>query len=200
MTVAPYDPLRALRVLADHEVDFVVIGGFAARLWGSPTVTNDLDVCPAWDRANLERLAAVLVELGARLRGAPDDVTFLLDAATLANGLNFTFSTDAGGLDVLAAPAGGFDYPTLRDAARSHGPWCRDCPDRRPRRSHRHEASRGTTQGPHRSRGARSRSRRAPTLTSDEAAGVARSQSRHRNPGGRPSRKAATASACSGVL
>ena len=36
----------------------------------------------------------------------------------MANGLNFTFSTDAGGLDVLAAPEGGFDYPTLREAAR----------------------------------------------------------------------------------
>jgi len=118
MTVAAYDPLRGLRVLLDHEVDFVVIGGVAARLWGSPTVTNDLDVCAGWDAANLERLAAALVELRARLRRAPDDVTFLLDAQTLANGRNFTFSTDAGGLDVLGAPTGGFDYPTLRDAAR----------------------------------------------------------------------------------
>ncbi len=119
MTGAPYDPLRALRVLLAHEVDFVVIGGFAARLWGSPTVTNDLDICAAWDGANLERLAAALRELDARLRGAPDDVVFLLDARTLANGLNFTFATTAGGLDVLAAPTGGFDYPTLREAATS---------------------------------------------------------------------------------
>ena len=36
---------------------------------------------------------------------------------TLAAGQNFTFSTDAGGLDLLAAPAGGFDYASLTDAA-----------------------------------------------------------------------------------
>jgi hypothetical protein len=119
MSVAAYDPLRALRVLLDHAVDFVVIGGFAARLWGSPTVTNDLDVCAAWDPVNLERLSAALVELDARLRGAPADVPFVVDARSLANGLNFTFATTAGGLDVLAAPAGGFDYPTLREAARA---------------------------------------------------------------------------------
>jgi hypothetical protein len=119
MSVAPYDPLRALRVLVDHEVDFVVIGGFAGRLWGSPTLTNDLDVCPAWDEPNLERLAAALRELDARLRDVADDVVFVLDSRSLANGANFTFSTAAGGLDVLAAPAGGFDYQSLRDSARA---------------------------------------------------------------------------------
>ena len=118
MTIAPYDPLRALRLLTEHEVDFVVIGGFAARLWGSPTVTNDLDVCADWQPVNLERLAEVLVELDARLRDVPEGVVFLLDAQTLANGLNFTFATSAGGLDVLAAPAGGFDYAALREAAK----------------------------------------------------------------------------------
>ena len=119
MSVAPYDPLWALRVLSDHQVDFVVIGGFAGRLWGSPTVTNDLDVCPSWDAANLERLAAALVELEARLRDVPADVEVPLDSRSLASGSNFTFATAAGGLDVLAAPAGGFDYQRLRDSARA---------------------------------------------------------------------------------
>jgi hypothetical protein len=117
VTVGPYDPLRALRVLTDHQVDFVVIGGFAGRLWGSPTVTNDLDVCPDWDAANLERLAAALIDLDARLRDVPEDVDFPLDARSLANGANFTFATAAGGVDVLAAPAGGFDYESLHRAA-----------------------------------------------------------------------------------
>jgi len=95
-----------------------VIGGFAGRLWGSPTATNDLDVCPAWTSANLARLSTVLIELHARLRGAPPEVVFPLDPATLAAGRNFTFATDAGGLDLLAEPAGGFDYTAL--AAASH--------------------------------------------------------------------------------
>lgn len=102
----PYDPLGALRTLQSHRVRFVVIGGVAGRLWGSPTMTNDVDVCYDRDPKNLPRLAEALRELGARLRGVDDEVPFLLDAKTLANGQNFTFMTDLGPLDVLGAPAG----------------------------------------------------------------------------------------------
>ena len=119
MNAGAYDPIRALRVLQHHEVDFVVIGGFAGRLWGSPSVTNDLDICPEWGRENLSRAAAALVELHARLRDAPDDLVLPLDAAMLSAGQTFTFSTDAGALDLLAAPAGGFDHASLKDAAHS---------------------------------------------------------------------------------
>ena len=77
-----YEPLRALRVLVAHEVQFVVIGGVAGRLWGSTIVTNDLDVCAERSRPNLERLAAALTELHARLRGVPEDVIVPLDADT----------------------------------------------------------------------------------------------------------------------
>ncbi len=103
---APFDPLRSLRVLTDHDVRFVMIGGFAVRLHGSPTVTNDLDICYARDRENLERLALALRELRARLRGAPQGVRFRLEAETFAAGDHFTFETEAGNLDVLGAPAG----------------------------------------------------------------------------------------------
>src|SRR5713226_2301315 len=102
----PYDPLHALRTLQEHGVRFVVIGGVAGRLWGSPTMTNDTDVCYARDEANLERLADALGELHARLRGVDDDVPFRLDARSLANGQNFTFTTSDGPLDVLGMPAG----------------------------------------------------------------------------------------------
>jgi hypothetical protein len=107
----PYDPLKALRTLQQHGVRFVIIGGVASRLWGSPTMTNDTDICYARDQANLEQLAQALRELQARLRGVDDDVPFRLDARTLANEQNFTFTTTDGPLDVLAMPAGvdGFD-------------------------------------------------------------------------------------------
>jgi hypothetical protein len=114
---APFDPLRAIRTLNEHGVRFVLIGGFAGRLHGSPTVTNDLDLCHARDPANLEALAAALHALGARLRGAPDDVPFLLAAATLAAGDRFTFQTDAGALDCLGTPAGVAGFDRLARAA-----------------------------------------------------------------------------------
>lgn len=90
---------------------FVLIGGLAARGYGSARITNDLDICYSREDANLSRLAAALKELGAKLRGAPEDVPFL-DAKTLEAGDHFTFLTHAGGLDVLGTPAGargGFD-------------------------------------------------------------------------------------------
>ncbi|MGH2635913.1 MAG: hypothetical protein ACRDHU_07200 [Actinomycetota bacterium] len=111
MTAFAYDPIRAMRTLDRQGVRFVVIGGTGARLHGSPTVTNDTDVCYERSPDNLERLAVALRELGAKLRGVDDEVPFLLDAATLAAGDHFTFTTRAGDLDVLGTPAGvrGFD-------------------------------------------------------------------------------------------
>jgi len=115
-----FDPLRALRVLDRHGVRFVVIGAFAGRLLGSSTVTRDLDLCYARDAANLEALAAALRELEARLRGAEDDAavsSFQVDARSLRAGDHFTFTTVAGHLDVLGAPAGSTGYEELARTA-----------------------------------------------------------------------------------
>ncbi|MGH9126290.1 MAG: hypothetical protein ACRDZ8_16420 [Acidimicrobiales bacterium] len=108
-----FDPFLALRTFHHHRVRFVVIGGVAGRLWGSPTMTNDIDICYERDDANLERLSAALVQLRARLRGVEEDVPFRLDAITLANGQNFTFTTDAGAVDILGMPAGVDGYRDL---------------------------------------------------------------------------------------
>jgi hypothetical protein len=108
---AAFDPLRALRTLDRHGVRFVLIGGLGARLYGSPTVTNDTDVCYERSPENLERLAAALRQLRAELRGVDKDVPFRLDVATLAAGDHVTFTTRAGNLDLLGTPSGveGFD-------------------------------------------------------------------------------------------
>lgn len=109
--LAAFDPLSALRALRDAGVEFVLIGGVAARLHGSPSLTRDVDICYSREHDNLERLAGVLLALHARLRGVDDDVPLQLDARTLRAGGSFTFVTDVGDLDILALPAGvdGFD-------------------------------------------------------------------------------------------
>jgi hypothetical protein len=76
-----FDPLGTLRTLSEHRVRFVLIGGFAAALRGSPMITGDIDICYARDDANLRALAAALGALDATLRGAPPDVPFQLDVA-----------------------------------------------------------------------------------------------------------------------
>jgi hypothetical protein len=117
VTEPAFDPLGALRVLGDHGVRFVLIGGFAGALRGSPQITGDLDICHARDRANLERLASALRDLGASLRGAPVDVPFLLDARTLEAGDHFTFTTRAGPVDCLGSPAGTDGFADLDASA-----------------------------------------------------------------------------------
>jgi len=47
---AHFDPRRILEILHDHGIDYVVLGGIAATLYGSPLPTSDLDICPALDR------------------------------------------------------------------------------------------------------------------------------------------------------
>lgn len=113
MIVRAFDPLRALETLLRRRVRFVLIGGFAGRLWGSTTVTNDLDICHARDRKNLDSLAGALKELEATLRGAPEDLPFRIDARTLAAGDRFTFMTNAGNLDCLGTPAGSRGFNDL---------------------------------------------------------------------------------------
>lgn len=114
---ALFDPLRVLRTLLAHEVRFVVVGGFAGALWGSPSITVDLDICYERSSRNYEALVAALRDLGATLRGAPDGLPFQLDAQSIKMGDSFTFKTTAGDFDCLGTPSGTNGYRDLRTNA-----------------------------------------------------------------------------------
>jgi hypothetical protein len=108
---------RLLGPLIARGVDFVLIGGLAGISHGSNYPSYDLDVLYARDRDNVARLVAALEEIGVRLRGAPEDLPFLLDVRTIENGANFTFITPFGDLDVLADAAGMPSYDDLKSAS-----------------------------------------------------------------------------------
>jgi hypothetical protein len=113
----PRRPARVRELLEPmirYGVDFVLVGGLAGTLHGSSVPTFDLDLAYSRDRANLERLAKALGEIGVNLRGVPADLPFQLDAKTLANGANFTFETPLGDLDVLGDIGGTKRYDGLR--------------------------------------------------------------------------------------
>jgi len=93
---------KALQVLCDGGVDFVVIGGLAATFHGSARVTYDLDICYARSSANLRRLAKALAPFHPRPRAFPADLPFVWDEVTLRNGTTFTLQTDIGEIDLLA--------------------------------------------------------------------------------------------------
>jgi hypothetical protein len=109
-----FRPTALIGALVRAEVDFVVIGGVAVVVQASPRFTRDLDICHATDTANLERLGALLVALGARLRGIEDDVPFIPDARTLRRAEMLTLTTREGDLDLLVDPPGSPGYPALR--------------------------------------------------------------------------------------
>ena len=117
MSEPAFDPITGLRALVEHGVRFVLIGGYAAALRGSPMMTGDIDICPARERENLDRLAEALQSLRARLRGAPADVPFLLDGRTLEAGDHFTSATDVGPIDCLGTPAGTDGFADLDASA-----------------------------------------------------------------------------------
>lgn len=102
-----------IRQLRDRDVRFVLVGGFAGTVLGSPRITVDLDIVYARDAGNLARLVRALEPLSPYLRGAPAGLPFRLDAPTLARGLNFTLTTALGDLDLLGEVVGGGTYEQL---------------------------------------------------------------------------------------
>jgi len=113
------DPRRIFETFERHGVDYIVIGGIAAIAHGSTRNTRDVDFVASTDRPNLERLAAALRDLDARLS---DTDAHLLgidvhDPETLGSGATFTMETDAGGLDFFNDVPGAAPYDQLRDRA-----------------------------------------------------------------------------------
>jgi predicted nucleotidyltransferase len=102
-----------VRRLRDADVRFILIGGFAGTVRGSPRITVDLDIVYARDAENLARLTRALEPLSPYLRGAPAGLPFHLDPGTLARGLNFTLTTAMGDLDLLGEVAGGGTFERL---------------------------------------------------------------------------------------
>jgi hypothetical protein len=112
-----FSPTLILERLVARGVDFVVVGGIAVVLHGSARLTQDLDISYAADDTNLEQLGAVLVELGAKLRGVDGELPFVPDARTLRQTSILCLETKLGILDLLAQPEGAPPYHELRGRA-----------------------------------------------------------------------------------
>ena len=106
-----------LKILYNAHVEFVVIGGAAMHLQGSAYVTKDVDFCYARSPQNIKRLVSALKRYHPSLRGAPPDLPCTFDARTVAQGMNFTLSTDLGHLDFLGEVGGLGSYDIVKSAA-----------------------------------------------------------------------------------
>jgi hypothetical protein len=102
-------------------VRYVVIGGLAGILHGSPLVTFDADICPETGRANLEKLANALREMGARIRtsGVPEGLPFACDAPFLERVAMLNLVTRLGDLDLSFHPSGTGGFKDLISRAQT---------------------------------------------------------------------------------
>ncbi|HUB08501.1 MAG TPA: hypothetical protein VMB50_15960 [Myxococcales bacterium] len=98
--------LDLLRRLADHGVEFVLVGGMAAAAHGSSVVTEDVDICIRFDLATLERLLAALRDSHPRQRMRPQRDPLSDDPKTYLRWRNLYVVTDEGQLDVLSEVTG----------------------------------------------------------------------------------------------
>lgn len=102
------DVARLVEVLDRHDVEYLLVGGIAAQARGAQRPTADFDCLARRTARNLDRLAAAMRELKARLRveGLSDEEALLLpvqvDRNTLSRMELSTWRTSSGDFDVLA--------------------------------------------------------------------------------------------------
>ena len=102
-----FDARPILTVLAQHRVEYVMVGGYAARLHGSERPTSDVDVAPKTTGENLDRLAAALRDLDARIRteNEPEGLPFAATGESLKHYTTLNLQTPHGDLDLTMKPA-----------------------------------------------------------------------------------------------
>ena len=95
---------KLLNRLIDNEVEFVLIGGFAAIVHGCTTMTQDVDICCSFDEPNMKKLLAALDGFNPLHREKKSPLG--KDAEVLARFKNLYLLTDLGALDILSMVEG----------------------------------------------------------------------------------------------
>ncbi|MFO0968723.1 MAG: hypothetical protein U0793_24465 [Gemmataceae bacterium] len=108
----PPDLKAILKKLADHQVEFILIGALSAVLQGAPISTFDVDIVHRRTPENLQRLVAALEDLDAYYRERRDRKVKPTLSHLAGPGHNL-LATRLGPLDVLGAISDDRDYDSL---------------------------------------------------------------------------------------
>lgn len=103
-----------LLLLAKHDVDFVVVGGYAVAAYGSSLVTQDVDICCDFSPENLMRLQQALAGKNPVHRMTTKRLPLLLTPEQCQGLKNLYLDTDAGQLDCLGTVLGVGDFEVVR--------------------------------------------------------------------------------------
>ncbi|MEZ4769472.1 MAG: hypothetical protein R2844_13720 [Caldilineales bacterium] len=101
----PQDFKEFLRLLNDHRVEYLLIGGYAVGYHGYPRATNDLDIWIAMSADNARRVVKVLKHFGFGLPELNEDL-FLVPDSIVRMGIppmRIELLTSVSGIDFAAS-------------------------------------------------------------------------------------------------
>lgn len=112
-----------LSLLADHSVEYLIVGGVGSRIQGAATTTQDLDIMPEPSLANLERLAVALSSPSTRFKQSnsreylphPEVSVTEFTTADISS-----FDTSYGVIDVLMELPGVGSFDVVRKNAKRY--------------------------------------------------------------------------------
>jgi len=108
---------QLLQRLADAELEFVIVGGYAAISYGSSYLTRDVDICTALTEENVAKLRQALRNWNPRHRLTTKRLSFL-DFPPPGQPLNNLYlQTDMGVIDILSSILGVGDFAELKSRA-----------------------------------------------------------------------------------
>lgn len=108
---------EAVRAFHSVGIDFVLIGGVAMISHGANALTQDVDLAYGVDSQNLERLAAFLPTIHARVLGRPGGEGFVITADILRRVRFLNLYTDLGEVDIMRDVPGVDSFDALRERA-----------------------------------------------------------------------------------
>jgi hypothetical protein len=118
-TSGGFDARQLFAALAQHDVEYVTIGGVAIQAHGGQRLTQDLDIVIAASQENVARLSQALHHLDARILGPDGQRSQSVPSAQLlASSDQWHLITVHGALDVLTLPAHLGSFADMR--ARAH--------------------------------------------------------------------------------
>jgi len=99
--------------LVAGNVEFVMVGGYAAVVYGATYVTRDIDVCLRFTPENLMKLQRALTDFAPRHRMTPQKLPLDLTPEFAADLKNLYLETNLGVIDCLGEVLGIGDFDAV---------------------------------------------------------------------------------------
>ena len=104
---------KIVQRLIENQVEFVIVGGYAAIAHGVTVTTFDVGVCSPLTLENLEKIYRSLADLHPYHRETPQEIPFIMPDDFRRKLRNLYLHTDLGQIDFLGEILGVGDYAAV---------------------------------------------------------------------------------------